>query len=73
MAPFDQKYYLILNLAVGGTNGFFPDDTTGSRKPWSNAGGNAFADFWGAKNEWYPTWNGEDAALQIDYVRVYAV
>jgi len=74
MAPFDQKYYLIINLACGGTNGFFPDDTTGSaQKPWSNSGGNAFAEFWNARNQWYPTWNGEDAALQIDYVRVYAV
>ncbi|GFN77511.1 beta-1,3-glucan-binding protein, partial [Plakobranchus ocellatus] len=25
MAPFDQEFYLILNVAVGGTNGFFPD------------------------------------------------
>jgi beta-glucanase (GH16 family) len=73
MAPFDQKFYLIINLAVGGTNGFFPDDYTGTRKPWSNTGGNAFAEFWAARNEWYPTWVGENAALQIDYVRVYAV
>jgi beta-glucanase (GH16 family) len=24
-APFDQEFYLILNVAVGGTNGYFPD------------------------------------------------
>ena len=24
-APFDQNFYLILNVAVGGTNGYFPD------------------------------------------------
>jgi hypothetical protein len=72
MAPFDSEFYLLINLACGGTNGFFPDDVTPS-KPWSNTGGNAFADFWGARNAWYPTWQGEDAALQIDYVRVYAV
>lgn len=23
-APFDQKFYLILNVAVGATNGWFP-------------------------------------------------
>lgn len=23
-APFDQEFYLILNVAVGGTNGYFP-------------------------------------------------
>lgn len=32
MAPFDQEFYLIINLAVGGT-AYFPD-TDG--KPWSN-------------------------------------
>jgi len=73
MAPFDQDFYIILNLAVGGTNGFFPDAVTGVRKPWSNTGGNAFAEFWAAKNEWYPTWTAPDADFQIDYVRVYAV
>jgi len=74
MAPFDQQFYLIINLANGGTNGFFPDDTTGSSpKPWLNTSPNAFLDFWNGKNAWYPTWNGEDAALQVDYIRVYAV
>ena len=33
-------------------------------------------DFWNAKDSWYPTWaadsnNGEQAAMAIDYVRVY--
>lgn len=37
MAPFDQEFYLIINLAVGGT-GFFPDDAVNGngKKPWSN-------------------------------------
>jgi beta-glucanase (GH16 family) len=26
-APFDQKFYLIFNLAVGGTNGYFPGES----------------------------------------------
>lgn len=72
MAPFDQEFYLMLNLACGGTNGYFPDEVTPA-KPWSNTGGNAFADFWNARNAWYPTWNGEDAAMQVDYVRITAV
>ena len=25
VAPFDQRMYLIINVAVGGTNGYFPD------------------------------------------------
>ena len=31
-APFDQPFYLILNVAVGGTNGWFPDGY--GNKPW---------------------------------------
>ena len=31
-APFDQQFYLILNVAVGGTNGWFPDGA--GDKPW---------------------------------------
>lgn len=33
-APFDTEFYLILNLAVGGTVGYFPDGVGG--KPWSD-------------------------------------
>lgn len=33
-APFDAEFYLIINLAVGGTNGYFPDGVGG--KPWSD-------------------------------------
>ncbi|KAF8644719.1 hypothetical protein AX16_008308, partial [Volvariella volvacea WC 439] len=32
-APFDQRFYLILSLGVGGRNGWFPD---GNEKPWLN-------------------------------------
>lgn len=37
MAPFDQEFYLIINLAVGGL-GYFPDDAVNGngKKPWSN-------------------------------------
>lgn len=76
MAPFDQEFFLILNVAVGGT-AFFPDhnhNPTG--KPWSDASQTAPRDFWNAHATWYPTWhpttnNGEDAAMQIKYIRVY--
>lgn len=38
MAPFDQDFYLVLNVAVGGINSYFPDDATNgvSAKPWKN-------------------------------------
>ena len=34
--PFDQPFYLILDVAVGGTNGYFPDGV--GHKPWANTG-----------------------------------
>lgn len=68
-APFDQEFYLIFNVAVGGTNGFFPD---GYGKPWANGDGDAAATkFWKARDQWYPTWKGEAAALAVDWVRIY--
>jgi hypothetical protein len=33
--PFDQKFYLILNVAVGSRNGWFLDNVGG--KPWVDA------------------------------------
>lgn len=36
-APFDQPFYLIIDLAVGGTSGWFPDGVGG--KPWFDKSG----------------------------------
>lgn len=52
--PFDQPFYLILNLAVGGNNGWFEDNVHG--KPWLDGSPNARKDFWQAKGQWLPTW-----------------
>lgn len=52
--PFDQDFYLLLNVAVGGTNGWFEDGVQG--KPWVDASPTAMHDFWKAKEMWYPTW-----------------
>ncbi|KAK3879550.1 hypothetical protein Pcinc_015887 [Petrolisthes cinctipes] len=78
MAPFDQKFYFILNLAVGGTNGFFPDEIPANPpKPWSNTSPQAFLDFWNGRDSWLPSWEqgegriSEGAALQIDYIKVW--
>ena len=32
VAPFDKPFYLIMDVAVGGTNGWFPDGA--GTKPW---------------------------------------
>ncbi len=53
-APFDQDFYLILNVAVGGTNGWFESGKAG--KPWTDNGPQAKLDFWKARDTWYPTW-----------------
>lgn len=79
MAPFDQEFYLNLNLAVGGSQ-HFPDDAVNNvvAKPWTNDSPTAAADFWNARNAWLPTWNLEqnlsrDASLIVDYVRIWAL
>ncbi|XP_055606662.1 beta-1,3-glucan-binding protein-like [Uranotaenia lowii] len=78
MAPFDQEFYILINLAVGGTNGFFPDAAiNGNRgKPWSNTSPTAARDFWNGRGFWQPTWNtsrGGSSSFLVDYVRVWAL
>ncbi|KAG6830499.1 hypothetical protein H0H87_007856, partial [Tephrocybe sp. NHM501043] len=52
--PFDQEFYLILNVAVGSTNGWFPEGQ--GNKPWLDRARNPLLDFAKAENQWYPTW-----------------
>lgn len=68
-APFDQEFFLILSVAVGGTNSYFHE----SNMPWSNNGENPRADFWKAKDDWYSTWPAkpEDRGMVIDYVKMW--
>lgn len=76
MAPFDQEFYLIFNLAVGGT-AYFPDGwrNDGAPKPWNNDSPTAPRDFWNGRAGWLPTWNRDthDSHMEIDYVRVWAL
>lgn len=68
--PFDQDFYLILNVAVGGTNGWFTDGLDG--KPWVDASPTAKRDFWTAKDRWYPTWQNKNGnALQVKSVKMW--
>ena len=73
--PIVLQFHFILNVAVGGTNGFIPDDCIngGAPKPWSNSDGwsKAMEKFYDDRTNWQTTWSGEDAALQVDYIRVY--
>ncbi|KAJ7909654.1 gram-negative bacteria-binding protein, partial [Mycena leptocephala] len=60
-----------MNVAVGGTNGWFPDGQ--GDKPWLNQAGNPMEDFIKNKNQWLPTWpeNVEDRAMVVDYVKMW--
>ena len=73
MAPFDQEFYIIMNLAVGGNNGYFHQSHEPSA-PWDNNEqdhGKVMKQFWDKRKEWLPTWEREDTALKIDYVEVW--
>ncbi|KAI9730140.1 MAG: hypothetical protein M1818_008234 [Claussenomyces sp. TS43310] len=61
--PFDQEFYLILNVGVGGTNGWFQDGASG--KPWVDASETAKLDFWNARDDWYPTWQKAGAGEMV--------
>jgi hypothetical protein len=72
-APFNREFYLIFNVAVGGTNDYFPDGKCG--KFWTNDDPKAVNTFYNQKDTWYKTWNypeTHDSAMQIDFVKVWA-
>jgi len=70
-APFDQRFYLILNVAVGGTNGWFPDNL--GNKPWLDGSQNAMRDFAKNQDQWYPTWpqDDENRAMIVKSVKMW--
>jgi beta-glucanase (GH16 family) len=65
--PFDQYFYLIINVAVGGTNGWFEDNKAG--KPWLGASPNAKKDFYENRDAWLPTWT--DPAMEVSKVMMW--
>jgi beta-glucanase (GH16 family) len=70
-APFNEEFYIIINLAVGGVSNFFPDGF--GSKPWTNDSPNAAESFYAAKDSWYPTWTANDPVFKIDWVKVTAL
>lgn len=66
--PFNAwsaEFYLIINLAAGGTSGWFPDDV--GNKPWYDGSASAMKDFAAAQDEWSKTWpsNEDDRAFRM--------
>ncbi|KAJ8502368.1 hypothetical protein ONZ45_g11829 [Pleurotus djamor] len=72
-APFDQPFYLGVELAVGGTSGYFPDNL--GNKPWFDGSETAMRDFLNAQDEWYSTWpeNEDSRAFRIDSVKMWKI
>jgi len=71
-APFNQEFYLILNVAAGGTNGYFPDGVCG--KTWSDQDPHAVNAFYYSRDSWYKTWDypaTNQAAMKIDSIQVW--
>lgn len=63
----------MLNVAVGGTSGYFPDI---SKKPWRNGSkASAMKDFWTNRDQWLDSWNFEsdNITLIVDSVKVWAI
>lgn len=71
---FSKPSYVTLGIAVGGIHEF-PDLVTsnGYVKPWRNVESKATYKFYNAKNNWYPTWDSQQTALEVDYVKVWAL
>jgi hypothetical protein len=70
--PFDQPFYLILNVAVGGTNGYWKDGV--ANKPWGDASLTAPKQFYDAKDLWYSTWGpGDKRGMTVKSVKMWSV
>jgi hypothetical protein len=69
--PFDEHFFLILNVAVGGTNGFFKDGV--ASKPWGDASLTAPREFWEGRNQWLPTWGaGDSRGMTVRSVKMWS-
>lgn len=68
--PFDESFFLILNVAVGSTNGWFPDAVGG--KPWADNSETPMRDFWKSNSTWLPSWGTkEERGMVIKSVKMW--
>ena len=70
-APFDQEFYLIMNVAAGGTSGWFPDGV--GDKPWLDQSSTAIRDFTEKQATWSATWpsSEDDRAMRVKSVKMW--
>ena len=59
------EFYLILDVAAGGTSGWFPDSVGG--KPWFDSDPNAMYNFASAQDQWAASWpsSSADRAMRV--------
>lgn len=59
---------------MGGIHSFPNGCISGQyEKPWRNKEVKQLKKFFDARDKWLPTWRNGSPALEVDYVRVYAV
>lgn len=65
---------MLINLAVGGTSGYFPDND-GTNKPWSDESpDSAMKDFWDNRDQWLRSWSNLDkSSFFVESVKVWAI
>lgn len=66
--PFDQPFYLVINVGVGATNGWFENGKDG--KPWVDGSPTAAKDFWQARDEWHQTWK-DGGEMVVESVKMW--
>nr|AGK40899.1 GRP3 [Nilaparvata lugens] len=73
LSPFDQEFYLLLGMHVGGYLDI-PDGalSNGRPKPWRNTDPKRMIRFFGDLKNWHASWN-DKTNLQIKYIRVYSI
>ncbi|BFZ55050.1 hypothetical protein PYCC9005_002088 [Savitreella phatthalungensis] len=68
-APFDQAFYLVLNVAVAGNPGYFGD---ARQAPWGVETNwyNGQRQIWDAREEFSHTWTEEEVPMKIEWIRM---
>nr|WCL15047.1 beta-1,3-glucan-binding protein 2 [Sogatella furcifera] len=73
VSPFDQEFYLLLGVHVGGYLDIPDDAVSGDHaKPWKNTYPKRMLKFYEDLKNWYKTWN-DDTKLQVKNIKVWAI
>jgi hypothetical protein len=73
VAPFDQKFFLRLQVGAGGLDNYFADGGK-DQKPWKNTQtrATAMSNFATKSDVWFPTWgDAPDRGLQVKSVKMW--